>query len=718
MTGIAQPAVQDSLRAAHFAQLQNETAQLRLLLRRRTLWLRQRWGREAGGEQQRFAIPDSQANRLLAGEARQEENEFYRASPEVAAIDVEFADRERHLDLAAARLREAGSPPALDLLVEMFQLSRFERAALVLCLAPELDASFERLYAYLQDDATRRYPTPQLAVDVLSRDEDERRGAWLSFQPCGRLRHFRLLSMLDTGSLSSQPLRLAPRILSFFLGINQLDDAAEKLLDPVPAFPVPPHLAAVVEKLQPLLSARLTEGAWPRLNFYGPPDSGKRALARALCSRLGLGLYRLDLERAGSGDGDLWRVLERESVLLQFALYVPVAGAVAEGLRTIGALLGRLRVLLIVGTEEPLPAEWPSLPVALGKLPAVDREALWRQALSVVPNTAGSEIGSLVEAFEFGPSGVARTIWQASAAARVRSPEDGTVNARDLWEAGQAQAARGLSSLAQAIVPSQTWDDIVLPAEARRQLRDIGAQVANRHRVYTTWGFGDKLTRGRGISALFAGPSGTGKTMAAEILAGELGLHLYRIDLSAVVNKYIGETEKNLRRVFDAAERSGAILFFDEADALFGKRTEVKDSHDRYANIEIDYLLQRMEEYRGLAILATNMKSYLDQAFLRRLRFFVDFPFPDAESRRQIWQKSFPPGAPLADVRFDLLSRLEISGGNIRNIAVNGAFLAAAESSPIGMSHLMRAAADEYAKEEKLVTPAEFGAYYAEVRRP
>jgi hypothetical protein len=599
----------------------------------------------------------------------------------------------------------------------MFELSRFERAVLVLCLAPEFDASFERLYAYLQDDATRRYPTPQLAIDVLARDEDERRGAWLSFQSCGRLRHFRLLSMMDTGSLSSQPLRLAPRIVSFLLGINHLDEKAEKVLDPVPSFPLPAHLRAEIDRLQPFLSARLSEGAWPRLNVYGPPDSGKRALARALCDRLGLALYRLDLERAAVSDPDLWHVLERESVLLQFALYVHAAGSAPDGLRALESLLSRLRVLLIVGTEEALPAEWPTLPVALPKLSAGDREALWRQVLNTVPNTAGGDIDSLVEAFDFGPSGIARTIWQASAEARVRCPESATVNAQDLWAAGRSQAVRGLSALAQCIVPCQTWDDIVLPGDVRRQLRDIAAQVANRHRVYTAWGFGTKLNRGRGISALFAGPSGTGKTMAAEILAGELGLHLYRIDLSAVVNKYIGETEKNLRRVFDAAERSGAILFFDEADALFGRRTEVKDSHDRYANIEIDYLLQRMEEYRGLAILATNMKSFLDQAFLRRLRFFVEFPFPDAESRRVIWQKSFPAGAPVGEIRYDLLSRLEISGGNIRNIVVNSAFLAAAEASAIGMSHLMRAAADEYAKEEKLVTPAEFGAYYAAVRR-
>jgi SpoVK/Ycf46/Vps4 family AAA+-type ATPase len=236
--------------------------------------------------------------------------------------------------------------------------------------------------------------------------------------------------------------------------------------------------------------------------------------------------------------------------------------------------------------------------------------------------------------------------------------------------------------------------------------------VANRDQVYEAWGFGAKLSRGRGISALFSGPSGTGKTMAAEILANHLMLDLYRVDLAGVVSKYIGETEKNLRRVFEAAEQSGAILFFDEADALFGKRTEVKDSHDRYANIEVNYLLQRMEDYRGLAVLATNMKSVLDNAFLRRLRFLVEFPFPDADSRRRIWQRVFSPRAPVDGLDYNFLARFEIAGGSIRNIALNAAFLASHKKVPIGMDHVMRATRREYSKIDKLITQAEFGPYY------
>jgi SpoVK/Ycf46/Vps4 family AAA+-type ATPase len=249
----------------------------------------------------------------------------------------------------------------------------------------------------------------------------------------------------------------------------------------------------------------------------------------------------------------------------------------------------------------------------------------------------------------------------------------------------------------------------VLPEPQRQILAQVAVHVRRRARVYDDWGFAARSSRGLGVSALFSGPSGTGKTMAAEVLANELGLDLFRIDLSSVVSKYIGETEKNLRRVFDAAEEGGAILLFDEADALFGKRSEVKDSHDRYANIEVGYLLQRMEAYRGLAILTTNLKDSLDPAFLRRLRFVVQFPFPDALQREEIWRRVFPRETPVESLEPKLLARLGVAGGNIRNIALNAAFLAADEGEPVRMGHLLRAARSEYAKIEKPLTAAEIG---------
>src|SRR6185295_16701970 len=277
-----------------------------------------------------------------------------------------------------------------------------------------------------------------------------------------------------------------------------------------------------------------------------------------------------------------------------------------------------------------------------------------------------------------------------------------------LWDACLKSTRPRLESLAQRIDPRATWDDIVLPAAELDLLRQLAAQVGHRSQVYEEWGFAAKRTRGLGINALFAGESGTGKTMAAEVLANELRLNLYRIDLSAVVSKYIGETEKNLRRLFDAAEDGGALLFFDEADALFGKRSEVKDSHDRYANIEINYLLQRIEAYTGLAILATNMKSALDSAFLRRLRFIVEFkPHGEAE-RRAIWERIFPPETRTDGVDFGRLARLNLNGGSINNVAMNAAFLAARDGSAVTMPHVLAAARTEFQKLNRPVNEADF----------
>jgi SpoVK/Ycf46/Vps4 family AAA+-type ATPase len=277
-----------------------------------------------------------------------------------------------------------------------------------------------------------------------------------------------------------------------------------------------------------------------------------------------------------------------------------------------------------------------------------------------------------------------------------------------LWNACLEHTRPRLDSLAQRLEPKVSWEDLVLPAAEHNLLRQIAEQVAQRTTVYEKWGFAKKMSRGLGISALFAGDSGTGKTMAAEVIASYLRLNLYRIDLSSVVSKYIGETEKNLRRLFDAAENGGAILFFDEADALFGKRSEVKDSHDRYANIEINYLLQRMEAYRGLAILATNMKTALDQAFLRRLRFVVNFPFPGVAERKAIWQKVFPASVPSEELNFDRLARLNITGGHIHNTALNAAFLAARAGSPVTMTLVLEAARAEFRKLDRPINEMDF----------
>jgi SpoVK/Ycf46/Vps4 family AAA+-type ATPase len=335
---------------------------------------------------------------------------------------------------------------------------------------------------------------------------------------------------------------------------------------------------------------------------------------------------------------------------------------------------------------------------------APEQRAAWRSVLGDSAERLNGQVEQLVTQFNLGTDAI-RTAWAESAG---RADDAGPAElGRALWEACRGQARPRLDDLAQRIASGATWDDLVLPEPQRRVLRDVAAHVRQRATVYERWGFGRQGSRGLGISALFAGASGTGKTMAAEVLGNELALDVYRIDLSSVVSKYIGETEKNLRRIFDAAEEGGAILLFDEADALFGKRSEVKDSHDRYANIEVSYLLQRMECYRGLAILTTNLKSAIDAAFLRRIRFVVQFPFPDASQRAEIWRRVFPADAPTDGVDVERLARLNVAGGNIRNIALHAAFGAADAGEPVRMTHLLRAARSEYAKLERALTEAE-----------
>jgi len=340
------------------------------------------------------------------------------------------------------------------------------------------------------------------------------------------------------------------------------------------------------------------------------------------------------------------------------------------------------------------------------------RKRLWKSHLNgQSPLTTDAEAGALASKFRFTPGQIQDAAAAARNLARWRSPEVGPLTAEDLHAACRAQSDPKLNRLARRIRPIHTSNDIVLPADPLAQLSEMCQRVAQSYRVLGEWGFGAKLSTGKGVNALFAGPSGTGKTMAAGILANELGLELYKIDLSQVVSKFIGETEKNLDSIFTAAENSNIILFFDEADALFGKRSEVRDSHDRYANIEISYLLQKMEEYEGVAILATNLRQNLDEAFVRRLAFSIHFPFPDEAHRRRIWLGIWPDGISLSkDVDLDLLARqFKLSGGNIKNVALAAAFLAAADGGIVNMSHLLHATRREFQKLGKVFTEFDLG---------
>jgi SpoVK/Ycf46/Vps4 family AAA+-type ATPase len=343
----------------------------------------------------------------------------------------------------------------------------------------------------------------------------------------------------------------------------------------------------------------------------------------------------------------------------------------------------------------------PGLRIPQPTLSVEQRRTLWSESLGPLAHQMNGTFDRIVEQFDLPPAEIAF----AGALANLASgPRDG---GEKTWQICRQRSRRSLDQLARRIETRAQWDDLILPEPQKQTLRQIVTHVRERALVYRQWGFEERSARGLAVTALFSGTSGTGKTMAAEVIAGTLDLDLFHVDLSTVVSKYIGETEKNLRRIFDAAEESSAVLLFDEADALFGKRTDVRDSHDRYANLEVSYLLQRMEAYQGVAILTTNMKQVIDPAFVRRIRFIVQFQYPDAARRAVIWQRIFPARTPVERLDYERLAQLNVPGGVIRNIALQAAFLAAEERQPIGMKHILEGARCEYGKLERSLTPAE-----------
>lgn len=704
---------------ANDAYLQTELRRLRLVFARKVRWLRSNWQQDPLGANRSLVISDAFADRLLSGDDQTEELSFYKEDRECSSITNALQLLEADLANRRDQLTEDGSIPSLERLVGLFELNSLERDLLLLCFAIEEDPSFAVLAAYVQDSVNARYATLDLALSVLCRNANDKHAIRQSLLFSAPLRRFKLLTLGNDEAptvRTLQILRIDERICDYIRGTNRLDERVSHILHPAaPDLIAGDHLELVNQLCR---WAESSAGQlWPIFHFTGPTGAGKQAVAREFCARLGVQLYTLDPKRLPHADAErheLMHLMERETALSRIAIYIdvtdidlidrPFASVVRDWLEHTGGIV-------FVGARERYLLRRQVNHISVPKLDASAQKQLWIHSLKNIKNSVNGEIDALVQQFDMGPTVIPNVIAAATVRARRREG-DFVLLADDLWQACREQVGWKLGSLAQRLTPCYTWDDIVVAEDLMRQLREIADQVATRSEVYDRWGFGERLPRGRGISALFSGPSGTGKTMAAEILANELQLDLFRIDLAGVVSKYIGETEKNLRNVFDAAEESGAILFFDEADALFGKRTEVKDSHDRYANIEVNYLLQRMEDYRGLAILCTNRRSALDRAFLRRLRFLVEFPFPDGEKRRLIWSKVFPSDTPVSGLDLDNLARLEITGGNIHNIALNAAFLAAREQVSVQMPHLLRAARREYAKLDKLLTEAEFGSDY------
>ena len=649
------------------------------------------------------------------------EHEHQPTTPPAPKPDDPFKQYET--DMRAAESWDEA--PALIILSKRLGLSRFERETLLLCIAMELDTRIATLCANAQDNTNRPYPTFALALALF--DEP----SWNVLSPEHPLRYWRLIEINQPAAqpLTTSPLRADERIVNYVKGLDYLDDRLATLVVPLTIDTEHTHLPQSQESLVKIIVRhwQRAESSLQLIQLIGPDPLSKQLVAYHAAASLHRHLYRIPSEMFPQQVSDiemLARLWHRESLLLPLALYLDAQesnGTTGENqLHPLIRFLARSDGVFLLGTRET----WthtgrPSISLDVNKPTTGEQLSAWNKALD---KSANGIPAALTGQFSFNlPTihQIAHDVIEERKEEEKEEKKDKKVGKEkdteqdssleeQLWDACRMVTRPRLDTLAQRLELKATWDDLVLPPDETAMLHQLADQVGQRSRVYEEWGFADKMNRGMGINALFAGESGTGKTMAAEVIANALRLYLYRIDLSAVVSKYIGETEKNLRRLFDAAEDGGAILFFDEADALFGKRSEVKDSHDRYANIEINYLLQRIESYRGLSILATNMKSALDTAFLRRLRFIVNFPFPGPAERKRMWENVFPPKVPLDKLDYDRLAKLNITGGSVHNIALNAAFLAAQAGTPVTMASILTAARTEFRKLERPVNEADF----------
>jgi hypothetical protein len=735
-----------------FEHLQDELSCLDLLLAQAVREASQRRSARSPGESSGLYISAEEAGSLLSAADK---------DPGWAGIRQQLADRRAEIQERVQASQQAGLWLRLPYLAELFELSPFESELLLLALAPEIDQRYQKLYAYLQDDIGRMRPSVDLALNLFCPDPAgkhsaaERQSARAAFDPDAALRLAGLLDLegepgAGAAPLLNRALKLDDRIAAFLLGSDRLDSRltaqpwrarwATPELDSS-LLVLPDELKAQIERVQTLA----VSGEAALCLLHGPSGAGKKAAALAICKGIGRALLVVDLPALLDSDlpfQQLLRLALREALLYNSPLYLDNwhelsadTGHGVHGLyphddalqrqarRWVEAEVERFSGLVFLGSQEAwlpkhpervhfLSLEFPTPGESL-------RRQLWQSALETRQAlTPQVDTGYLASTFRFTPGQIHKALAQAEAAAWLRGGPAGPPAMADLLAGCRAESTRQLISFAQKIAPQRSWDDLVLPADAMAQLGEFCQQVRHRLQVYDEWGFGHRLRLGKGLIALFSGTSGTGKTLAAEVLAHELGLDLYQVDLSAVVSKYIGETEKNLNRVFQDARESNAILFFDEADALFGKRSEVKDAHDRYANIEINYLLQQVEAYEGVIILASNMSKNIDPAFVRRVHFTVEFPFPNEDARLRIWRGIFPAQAPLgSDVDYDFLARkFKIAGGNIKNVALSAAFHAAEDGGVIAMPHLMLAMRREYQKLGKVLEKADFEQYYELVR--
>jgi hypothetical protein len=610
---------------------------------------------------------------------------------------------------ALALSADAGPPQPSRRLTQAalrLRLDALDGSVLALCAAPELHPRFGRLYAYLQDDVTRRLASPRLAADLLAGDGVQRSDVLACFGPDAPLARggaIRMPAADATATLADRPVKVADRLVAFLLGAGELGDAAAgvrlRQLGPQPAT----GRDESVQRVALLLAART------RLPLVVcGPDSSAIVAAAADAPLILIGVRELDRPEA-IADARLAATLA-QGVLCLDGLDDLAPAERARLLRTIDESTERL--VLIAGSQREAVAlsDRAALLVDVPFPSFGERRRAWAE-FTGAPDAREVAAKFRLSVEQIGAAAEVSLISARSRGVGEPEPADLDLGAR------QASSSR-LGELASHLESPYAWDDLVLPERPLDLLRSISAYLRHRDQVLSEWGYETTVSRTQGLKVLFAGESGTGKTMAAQVLGAQLGLDLFRVDLATIVSKYIGETEKNLERIFTAADGSNAILFFDEADALFGKRSEVSDSHDRYANIEVAYLLQRMEGYPGAVILATNFRRNIDDAFVRRLDFVIDFPFPEPEDRRRIWRLVLPREAPVADdVDLEFLAnQFKLSGGAIRNCSLAAAFRAADEGSEIEMRHLVRAVAQEYGKQGRLTLEADFERFHAGLR--
>lgn len=718
-------------------RLLDELHRAELLLRRHV----EAWWADRGDDEaaRGLFVSDAEVDRLLASADASGSDRSQTGRRRDRALDRAI---DRSGDRIEAREAHADAPTRLASLAAAFDLDRRDLDALVLALAPELDRSYEKVFGYLQDDVTRRRPTVGLVGRVLATDRRDELAGRRRFERGSPLVDERLVIVADDGGpFAGRPVGVPRRVASYLVGGDDLPAAIAADASFADSGGDLSGLGLPADRTEQLRDvARAIDGGAddPPLVALGGRDDATARRAVAAVAPAGHTVLQVDAaalspERRADAVALLRREVHlREDVLVHVAgldedfpgadrqpgsctsgqerdgATGQTAGSGEDAVPAAVVALDAVPAPVVVSGDASVPARlaprFDDHRLSIVDLPDPDRDRR-RAAWADLDLPDGADPAALADAYRLTRGEI------EDAVATARALAGGEPDAADLRAGCRAQASHRLEEHARAVRPGSDWDDIVLPGDTEAQLREAAAQVRHRGTVFDSWGFSDRYSRGNGVTLLFTGPSGTGKTMAAEVVAGDVGLSLFAVDLAATTSKYVGETEKNLGRIFDEAERANAVLFFDEADALFGERSEVSDAHDRYANVEVDYLLQRLETHDGCVILASNLAENIDEAFRRRINLRVDFPRPDRAARAEIWRGVLPEATPREAVDVDFLADFELTGGNVRNVATTAAFMAAEAGEPVGMAHLVRALRRELQKTGRLFERSDFGEY-------